>query len=114
MKKDQLYLLPIDFDDGGKTYYCPGCVELIGLLESYPKLKERIEIHYVDFPRPRPKLVELIGEENQGAPVLILSEKPSDAPANLKIEEANGWAFVSDAREIGEFLSWAHGTGLPH
>ncbi|HLS27111.1 MAG TPA: DUF3088 family protein [Opitutales bacterium] len=114
MTKDQLYLLPIDFEDQGKTYYCPGCVELLGVLESYPQLKEKVEIHYVDFPRPRPKLVEKIGEENQGAPVLILAKKPSNLPTHLKIEEANGFSFVADAREIGEYWAHAYGIGLPH
>lgn len=114
MKKDQLYLLPTDFDDHGKKYYCPGCVEILGVLESYPKLKDKLEIHYADFARPRPKLVELLGEANQGCPVLILAESPSNPPANLKIQKANGLSFVADAHEIGEYLSFAHGIGLPH
>lgn len=114
MKKDQLYLLPTDFEDDGKTYYCPGCVEVLGVLESYPRLKDTLEIHEVDFTRPRPKLVNLLGEENQGSPVLILAEVPTDAPSHLKIQSANGHSFVADAREIGEYWAFAHGIGLPH
>ena len=72
MKPDQLYLIRRDFQDQGKTYYCPGCAEMIGLLEYYPELKKGIEIHEVDFARPRPMLVSLLGEANQGCPVLVL------------------------------------------
>ena len=114
MKKDQLYLLPTNFDDQGKKYYCPGCVEILGVLESYPKLKDQLEIHHVDFARPRPKLVSLLGEENQGCPVLILAQPPANPPADLKIQQANGHSFVADPREIGEYWAFAHGIGLPH
>lgn len=114
MNKDRLYLLKHDFHDQGKTYYCPGCAEMIGLLEIYPALKETIEIRYVDFQRPRPELVELLGEANQGCPVLVLANVPQDPPAGLAIENVNGHAFVADARQIGEYLAHARGIALPH
>ena len=114
MKRDQLYLLKPDFHDQGKTYYCPGCVELLGLLEFYPALKQRVNIHHVDYPRPRPKLVPLLGEANQGCPVLVLATAPQNLPAHLKVQHANGHAFVADAREIGTYLAHVHGIGIPH
>ena len=114
MKKDLLFLLSHDFEDRGETYYCPGCVELVGLLETYPKLKETVEIRYVDFPRPRPEVVDLLGEENQSCPVLVLAERPSGAPARVTVGEANGQAFVEGAREIGEYWAHVHGIGRPH
>jgi hypothetical protein len=114
MKRDQLYLLKPDFHDQGKTYYCPGCAEVIGLLEFYPALKQGIDIHYVDYPRPRPKLVSLLGEQNQSCPVLVLSTAPQNLPAHLKVQHANGHAFVADAREIGAYLAHVHGIGIPH
>jgi hypothetical protein len=114
MKLDQLYLLKHDFQDQGKTYYCPGCAEMIGLLEFYPALKRNIEIRYLDFARPRPELVSLLGEANQGSPVLVLATVPQNLPAHLKVQHANGHAFVADAREIGQYLAHVHGIGLPH
>lgn len=113
MNQDRLYLIKSGFTEQGKTYYCPGCVEMIGLLETYPALKEKIEIHWVDFARPRPDLVALLGEENQGCPVLVLNADPSNPPAHLKIQHANGHAFVADPRPIGDFLAHVHGVGLP-
>lgn len=112
--RDQLYVLKPDFHDQGKTYYCPFCAEAIGLLEFYPELKRRIDVHYVDFARPRPALVALLGEANQGCPVLVLASEPLNLPAELQVQHANGHAFVADPRPIGAYLSHVHGIGLPH
>lgn len=114
MNRDQLYLIKPHFPDQGKTYYCPGCAEMIGLLEFYPALKANIEIHWVDFTRPRPELVALLSEENQSCPVLVLHTVPAILPAHLKVQHANGRAFVEGVREIGEYLAHVHGIGLPH
>ncbi len=114
MNKDILYFIRHDFPDHGKTYYCPGCAELLGLLEFYPALKQRLEIRWVDFARPRQELVELLGEENQDCPVLVLQAVPANPPAHLKIQHTHGRAFVAGAREIGEYLAHAHGIGQPH
>lgn len=114
MKRDQLFLLKHDFSDKGKTYYCPGCAELVGVLEFYPKLKQRLEVHHIGFQRPRPELVPLLGEANQSCPVLVLGEEPKNLPENLALRRANGRAFVEGAREIGEYLAHAYGIALPH
>jgi Protein of unknown function (DUF3088) len=42
-------------------------------LSYYPKLREQIDIRYIDFPRPRKEIVELVGGEHQGCPNLILN-----------------------------------------
>ncbi len=114
MNRDQLYLIKPHFSNQGKTYYCPGCAEMIGLREFYPALKANIEVRWVDFARPRPELVALLGEENQSCPVLVLHAVPANLPAHLKVQHANGRAFVADAREIGEYLAHTQGIGLPH
>jgi hypothetical protein len=114
MNRDRLYLLKPGFMDQSQgPYYCPGCAELIGLLEFYPSLKQHVEIHRIDFPRPRPELVPLLGEENQSCPVLVLAAKLSHAPAGIKIQSANGHAFIEGAREIGAYWAFVHGTGIP-
>lgn len=114
MNRDQLYLLKPDFHDNSRHYYCPGCAELVGLLEFYPQLKQTLDIHYIDYPRPRPELVPLLGEENQSCPVLVLAAAPTDLPEDLKVQQANGHAFVEGAREIAEYFAQVHGTAIPH
>lgn len=115
MNRDRLYLLKPDFLDKGEgPYYCPGCAAVLGLLEFYPALKPHVDIHLIDFPRPRPDLASLMGEKNQSCPVLVLAASPSNVPATLKVQHANGRAFIEGAREIGEYLAYAHGSGIPH
>jgi Protein of unknown function (DUF3088) len=114
MNHDQLYLLKPDFHDQDKIYFCPGCAEMVGLLEFYPALKQRLDLHYVDFPRPRPELASLLGKENQSCPMLVLKTVPPNLPSHLKVQRANGHAFVEGSRAIAEYLAHVHGTGIPH
>ena len=115
MSQDQLYLLKPDFLDGdSRPYFCPGCAEVVGLLEFYPQLKERVELHYVDFPRPRPELAGLLGEENQSCPVLVLKTVPPALPLGLNVQQANGQTFVEGAKEIADYFAHVCGTGIPH
>ena len=76
MKK--LFLLKADFQDAaradGKRYFCPDCVMIEGLLSYYPRLLNELEVKYVNFARPRQVLVDLLGEENQSCPVLVLED----------------------------------------
>jgi len=85
-----------------------------GLLEFYPKLKQTVDIHYIDYPRPRPELAPLLGEENQSCPVLVLHTLPPDLPPQVKVQQAKGHAFVEGVREIAEYFAQVHGTGIPH
>lgn len=114
MIKDELYLLKPNFKDAGKTYYCPGCAEVLGLMEFYPELKKHVNVHYVDFPRPRPELAPVLGEDNQSCPVLILGTPASELPPNINAHRANGRVFVEGARSIGEYLAHVHQIGIPH
>jgi len=114
MNNDTLYLLKPNFQDKGKVYFCPGCAEVVGFLEFYPAVKQRLNVRYLDFPRPRPELVSLLGEENQSCPVLVLSAPPANPLPGLNIQTANGRAFIEGGREITEYLAFIHGTGIPH
>jgi len=114
MNHDKLYLLKPDFHDQGKIYFCPACAEMVGLLEFYPALKQIIDVHYVNYPRPRAELAPLLGEENQSCPVLVLGTVPPNLPSHLKVQYANKRAFVEGPREIAEYLAHVHGTGIPH
>lgn len=116
MNRDRLYLLNSGFFDQDKgPYFCPGCAQMVGLLEFYPQLKDRLDVRYVDFARPRPELVELLGEENQSCPVLVIESTPAGLPSSqLKLQQAKGRVFVEGANEIAEYLAHAHGIGIPH
>ncbi len=114
MKPDQLFILKADFLDQGEAWFCPGCAEVLGMLEYYPALKAGIRIQQVDYPRPRPDIVPLLGEEFQSCPVLVLGSVPSEPVPGVRIQHANGHAFINEPREIGLYLAHVHGTGKPH
>jgi glutathione S-transferase len=57
-----------------------------------------LEVKYVNFARPRPALVDLLGEENQSCPVLVLE---------------NG-TFINDTNEIIRHLTEYHKIGYSH
>ncbi|HLN72175.1 MAG: DUF3088 family protein [Methylococcaceae bacterium] len=100
MKK--LFLLKPDFKDVNRNpesiYFCPNCGLIEGILSYYPKLLEDIEVHHVDFPRPRPAIVELLGEENQSCPVLILEDG----------------TFINETKDIIRYLVDTYHIAKPH
>ncbi|MBE2204876.1 MAG: DUF3088 family protein [Chthoniobacterales bacterium] len=112
---NRLFLIKPNFLDGDKgPYFCPGCAEVTGLLEFYPALKDLLEIHYVDFARPRPELVDLLGAENQSCPVLVLGDASTNSQPGLNVQSARGHSFVEGAREIAGYLAHTYGIGIPH
>jgi len=111
--RDRLYLLKPNFIDQGKSYFCPGCALVEGMLSFYPSLREKIEIHYIDFPRPRASLVAELGEENQGCPKMVLGGDHS-IPQKVTVGEAKGRQFISEPMEICRYLASAYGYGEPH
>lgn len=100
MKK--LFLLKADFQDAnradGKKYFCPECSPIEGLLSYYPRLRSELEVQYLDFSRPRPALVDLLGEENQSCPVLVLEDG----------------TFINETSEIIKHLTQYHKVGHSH
>jgi hypothetical protein len=111
--KDRLYLIKPNFIDEGKVYFCPGCAQVEGMLSYYPALREKIEIRYIEFPRPRPSLIAEIGEENQGCPKLILGGA-YPIPQDVSAGEAKGNRFISDPIAICTYLASAYEVGEPH
>lgn len=99
---DKLFLLKPDFQDkvrnDGKFYFCPPCALIEGVLSFYPFLLDKLDIYHVDFVRPRPAIIELIGEENQSCPVLI---------------QPDG-AFINDPDKILIYLAETYGIGHAH
>ncbi len=114
LNRDRLFLLKPHFMDGDKgPYYCPHCAQLVGLLEFYPALKQAIEVRWLEFARPRRELVELLGEENQSCPVLVIEAAPAHPPPGVPLRQAKGRWFVEGAEEIATWLAHVHGTGMP-
>jgi hypothetical protein len=98
----RLFLLKADFKDESraddKRYFCPDCVMIEGLLSYYPRLLNELEVKYVNFARPRPALVDLLGEENQSCPVLVLEDG----------------TFINDTAGIIQHLIEKHQIGHAH
>jgi hypothetical protein len=89
---DILFLLTPGFEDSardgdGKRYYCPDCAFLEGVLACCPDLRNRLDIRYVDYPRPRRPIVDLVGEAHQGCPNLVLD------PGNHQFVDAGRFAM---------------------
>jgi hypothetical protein len=108
---EKLFLLnPGWTDDQGGPWYCPAGAVVEGVLSFYPQLRTELEITYLDHPRPRPAVIEQVGEDNQGCPVLVLDgafdwPEASTAPT--------GRRFLQD-QAIIPYLAARYGIGLPH
>ena len=115
MQRDILFLLKESFADGtGLPYYCPQCAEITGVLAYFPKLRHNLDVRYVDFPRPRSDIVQLIGTENQSCPVLVLADKPGLDALGMVSGQVNGRYFISGPREIARYWSHVNGVARPH
>ncbi|RKD85976.1 DUF3088 domain-containing protein [Mangrovibacterium diazotrophicum] len=115
----KLFLIKADFTDPnadteGKRYFCPSCATVKGALSYYPELEEKLDVEYVDFKRPRPAIIDLIGEENQSCPVLILDEGAKPVSGNIEVKSANGKLFINETDDILKYLSETFGIGYPH
>lgn len=112
MVKDHLFVLDAhSVTNNNKPGYCPDCALVQGYLGYYPEVMERIEISILPPPRPRTAIVNLLGEDNQGAPVLVLapSSKPSAA---IAVKTANGHRFINDPQTILNYLGENCGGGM--
>jgi len=112
--KDRLFLLPAAWDDEGTDWYCRECAEVRGLLAYYPQLAEHLDLQIVSRPKPRAAMVELLGEDNQNAPTLVIADASRQLPDHVEVCEANGRRFVNNARSIGEYLAEVYGISRPH
>lgn len=107
---DILFLLKPNFsdkdrDNGDKHYYCPDCAFIEGVLSYYPKLREQIDIRYINFPKPRKEIVELVGGEHQGCPNLILNSTNHKYVDTNQFKSFGDKLYTSDPRLIVNYLS---------
>jgi hypothetical protein len=107
--KDQLYLMKPGFTNAGLgPFYCGDSVSVEGLLGFFPELREKVDVHYVEFPRPRQALVDAIGEDNQSIPVLILATDIG-VESDLTPIRRHGRAFFNDEKKIRQYISLTFG-----
>jgi hypothetical protein len=114
----KLFLLNPNFIDPNidteeQLYYCPHCALIEGIISYYPKLKDNLQIYYVDFPRPRNQIIELIGEENQSCPVLILDTE-HDVIDTSYFKSYNGNLFINSTDLITKYLADNFNIACPH
>jgi hypothetical protein len=88
-------------------FVCPQCNIIEGLLAAQPALSEQLQIRRVDFPRPRAEVVALVGEENQGLPLLALA---ADSPRPDGVRYAGSQAFLQGADAIAAYLAQHYGA----
>jgi hypothetical protein len=104
--KDQLYLLRPGFMNAGMgPLYCSDSAPVEGVLSFFPQLRDLLDIHYLEFPRPRAPLVEALGEQNQSLPVLILAPNRKLKDKDLEPTQANDKVFFTDESSIRHYLS---------
>lgn len=115
MARDILFLLKAGFEDGpGGAFYCPDCAQISGVLGYFPQLRYQLDIRYVDYPRPRAEIVEVLGAENQSCPVLILAATPWPPAAEFVSGQFQGKYFIAGAKAIAGYWAAVFGTSRPH
>lgn len=109
--KDQLFLLKPGFvTDGGGRFYCGNSVAVEGLLGFFPELREKIDVHYLDYKKPREPIASWLGSENQSLPVLVLGEGLQGGVGELRPEQsANGREYFPREADIRKYLTIAYG-----
>ncbi|OCQ23515.1 hypothetical protein A7985_06125 [Pseudoalteromonas luteoviolacea] len=71
--KPKLFVLKMPFEDGpGKMWICSHCAMIEGALAVNSHWKDEVNVQRLDFKRPRKALVELLGEDKQWLPVLVI------------------------------------------
>ena len=116
MSKPRLFLIRPGFADpsaGPGLYHCPHCARIEGLLNYHPQLRTALEVTHVDFPRPRPAIIDLIGEANQSCPAIVFDDPP---PTSLDFvqQSPSGLYFATGADAISLYLAAAYDTSPPH
>ena len=97
--KPKLFLLKMPFtDNDGNSWFCSHCALIEGALSVNPHWCQEIEIHRISNKKPRTELVNILGEEKQWMPVLILTANKT----------------ITDPIEITRYLAKSYGGASPH
>jgi hypothetical protein len=115
--KDRIFVFRPGFEDPekkpGVTYFCPYSAQVIGFLSYYPRVRDSLEVIELGFEKPRAPLVELLGEQHQSAPLLVLAGEPAHVE-HVKVTHAKGHAFVEKTIEILRYLAHTRNVPVPH
>ena len=108
-EQDLLFLAAPDFvTEGDGPFYCGDGIAIEGLLSLYPVLHEKLDVRRIPFERPRQAVVELLSEENQSLPVLLLAA--ASEPGGIEFRTHNGIRFIDDEANIRSYLSLRGGV----
>ena len=109
---DRLFLVnPGWTDDLGGPWFCPAGAVIEGVLAFHPDLKTQLDITRLDFPRPRQPVIDMVGEDHQSCPILVL-DGAFDWP-EAQTSAATGRRFLQDGAII-PYLAARYGIALPH
>ena len=111
MSKDQLFLLKAGFEDDGRAWFCPSCAGVEGFLSYFHAVREELLVTYAEFPKPRQRLIDLVGEAHQSMPTLVLGDVIDHPDVRTA---ANGRAFVAGMEPITRYLAARYGVAGPH
>ena len=111
--KDTLFVFRPGFSDRGGTWFCPFSAEVIGFLTYYPAIEGTLDVVELGWRKPREALVDMLGEDHQAAPMLVLGGEPASVPG-VTVGEANGHRFVAKTIEILRYLAATRGVPGPH
>ena len=64
----------------------------------------------MQFERPRPAIIDVLGEEHQGSPCLVLADVAKATRYDLPVNEAKGRYFLDDEKSILLYLSLVYGV----
>lgn len=105
---DTLFLAEAAFTvDGDGPFYCGDCIAIEGLLSLAPAIADGLEIRRLAFPRPRQVLVDLLGEQHQSLPVLVLAAADAAAAASKPVGH---YRVIDDEAAIRAYLSQRFGV----
>lgn len=108
--KDKLFIVKRGYFNGDRgPLFCCEAAPIEGQLSFYPQLREWIDVIYIDAPRPRRVIVELLGEENQNTPVLVLADGRIPADPAVKVRTHGTQRFIDTGADISTYLSTQYG-----
>lgn len=97
--KLKLFVLKMPFEDSpGKMRICSHCALIEGALSVNTHWENMVEVCRIEFPKPRKELVNILGEDNQWLPVLILENNET----------------ITDPIEIINYLASEYGGAAAH
>ncbi|MFV1465862.1 DUF3088 family protein [Phaeobacter sp. JH20_02] len=111
-----LYLLKSDFNDpeyGDTPFYCPACLKVEGLLSMFPKIRQELDVRYVDFTRPRGDLPGYTGDR-QGCPHIVLPDGDDTHSADLSEAGVGDVRRIEKDEDIFSYLINRFGVSHPH